>query len=132
MRATSEADQLSRGDNKQPGWPAGLEENITVVNHKLVARHCTAKPGPSARHEAGNASTAGDRRTVYSFSKNRREQVRASISRFNGSPYVDLRVFFEGADGEFHPTRKGLTVAPGLLDELAEAVRRLQAALPDR
>jgi hypothetical protein len=77
-------------------------------------------------------STAGDRRTVYSFGKNSLEEVRASFSRIGGRVYIDVRVFFQGPDGEFHATKKGVTVAVGLVDELAEAVRRLQAALPDR
>lgn len=83
-----------------------------------------AKDAADVKQPAGEAPIL-----VYSFGKNSREQVRASISRFKGGTYVDLRVYFEGPDGEHHPSRKGLTLAPDILHELEIAIQRLRAAL---
>ena len=71
-------------------------------------------------------------RVVHAWEKSSAgEEVRASVSTFQGRRYVDLRVYFTGADSEAHPTRKGIAVAVEQLSELAEAVRRLRAAVDE-
>lgn len=73
-----------------------------------------------------------DRKTVHTFQKNALEEVRASISRFRGKEYIDLRVYYKADDGEYRPSKKGVTLVPELLKELEEAVRKLRKALgPD-
>ncbi|GAB6175580.1 hypothetical protein JCM16814_04710 [Desulfobaculum senezii] len=62
---------------------------------------------------------------VYTFPKNAMEEVRASITHYNHNPYADIRVFYLSGD-QFKPTRKGLTIAPHLLDELIEALMALR------
>jgi len=51
-----------------------------------------------------------DDKTVYSFEKNALEEVRASLSTFRGKQYLDLRVYYKADDGEYKPTKKGLTL----------------------
>ena len=63
---------------------------------------------------------------VYAFEKNSREVVRASLSNWQGHDLVDLRVFARQSDGEFVPTRKGLTIARELVPELLKAVEALK------
>lgn len=63
---------------------------------------------------------------VYTFPKNSKEEVRASFSNWQGHDLVDLRVFARQSDGEFVPTRKGLTIARELVPELLKAVESLQ------
>lgn len=64
--------------------------------------------------------------TVHEFAKNSTEVVRASPTEFKGGRYAELRVFYQDDDGEYRPTKKGLTVSLDLLDELATAVAKLQ------
>jgi hypothetical protein len=66
-----------------------------------------------------------DRELVHSFDKSPTEQVQASLSTYKGKTYVDLRIFFKASDGEFRPTKKGITISPELLPELGEAIRKL-------
>jgi len=61
--------------------------------------------------------------TVYSFPKNPLEEVRAGVTVFRGKQYVDLRIYYKGDDGEFHPSKKGLTLSIELFPELEEAVK---------
>jgi len=70
-----------------------------------------------------------DDKTVYSFEKNALEEVRASLSTFRGKQYLDLRVYYKADDGEYKPTKKGLTLSPDLLGELEEAIKRLKEAI---
>jgi hypothetical protein len=38
---------------------------------------------------------------------------------------VDLRIYYKTSDGEYRPTKKGITLSPDLLPELGEAIRKL-------
>jgi hypothetical protein len=66
---------------------------------------------------------------IHSFPKNPLEEVRASITEFKRRRYVDVRVYFKGDDGDFMPTKKGLTISIDLVDELAMAVLMLKEAI---
>ena len=68
--------------------------------------------------------------SLYSFSKNSMEQVRAFVSEFKGKSYINLRVFFEDDKDTWRPTKKGLTLDPALLPELKAAVLALEKAVP--
>ncbi len=66
---------------------------------------------------------------IHSFPKNALEEIRVSISHYRGKQYIDLRVYYKTDDGEFHPSKKGVTLSPDLFPELEEAVNRLREAL---
>lgn len=66
---------------------------------------------------------------VHSFPKNPLEEVRSSLTVFKGKQYVDLRIYYKGDDGEFRPSKKGLTVSVDLFPELEEAIRKLKDAI---
>ncbi len=66
-----------------------------------------------------------DAQVVYTFPKNPLEEVRASITVFKGKQYVDLRIYYKGDDGEFYPSKKGLTLSLDLFSELEVAVQKL-------
>jgi hypothetical protein len=71
-------------------------------------------------------------KTVHVFQKNALEEVRASISHYKGKQYMDLRVYYKADDGEYKPSKKGITLVPDLLKELEEAVKKLRDAIgPD-
>jgi hypothetical protein len=67
---------------------------------------------------------------VYTFAKNAREEVRASLDEVEGHAVASLRVFVPIVGGEMVPTKKGLTIAVDSLHELKRAVDALCAALP--
>ena len=69
-------------------------------------------------------------RTLHRGRKNATEDVRVTISTFKGAVYSSIQVHYEAAPGVWHPTRKGLTIALDLLDELKRAVRALRKASP--
>jgi hypothetical protein len=66
---------------------------------------------------------------VYSFQKNALEEIRVSISTFKGRKYLDIRVFYQGDDGEYKPSKKGVALSPELLPELETAIQKLKEAL---
>ncbi len=62
---------------------------------------------------------------IHSFPKNTLEEIRVSVNVFRGRQYIDIRTFYKGDDGEYHPSKKGVTLSPELLPDLEEAVRKL-------
>lgn len=68
---------------------------------------------------------------VHSFPKNPLEEVRASLTVYKGKPYVDLRIYYKGDDGDFHPSKKGLTLSLDLFGELETAVQKLKEAVEE-
>ncbi len=66
---------------------------------------------------------------VHSFPKNPLEEVRSSITYFKGKQYVDIRIYYKADDGDFHPSKKGVTLSVELFPELETAVQKLKDAL---
>ncbi|MDA2924366.1 transcriptional coactivator p15/PC4 family protein [Acidobacteria bacterium AH-259-L09] len=68
-------------------------------------------------------------KTLHEFEKNGLEIVRCSLTHFKGHQLVDIRVFYEDEDGQWRPTRKGITLSVDLIDELFEGVKKLKGVL---
>lgn len=63
---------------------------------------------------------------AYEFPRGRNEVIRATIANFGGSKRADLRVYFLNKDGEWTPTKKGVSVTLDQLKELKKAVAKLE------
>lgn len=70
---------------------------------------------------------------VHEFPRNRREIVRASISKLNGALRLDLRQCFEAETDDtelvYRPTAKGINIAAESLPELKKAIEAFEHAL---
>jgi hypothetical protein len=66
-----------------------------------------------------------ERELVHSFERSATEQVQVSLSKYKGKTYADIRIYYKADDGEYRPTKKGITVSPAQLPELGEAIRKL-------
>lgn len=71
--------------------------------------------------------------TVSEFQKSATEKVIAKLREFRGRRYADIRVYYLAniTDNTYAPTKKGVTIAPDLLPELAKMVDELIAASGD-
>lgn len=56
--------------------------------------------------------------------KNPMEKIMITISEFKKKKYVDLRVYFMNDEMEWRPTKKGITIAPDLIDQVIDALKR--------
>ena len=65
---------------------------------------------------------------IGTLGKREREQIRIGVREFRGARFIDVRTFFE-ADGEWHPTHKGVTIPIDAYAEFAETVAALGDAL---
>jgi len=69
---------------------------------------------------------------ISEFNKNSVEIVKVSIVEFNGSPYVDARIWFlnkPGEPGSEVATKKGICLSPDLLPKLIKALQEAQDKL---
>jgi hypothetical protein len=57
-----------------------------------------------------------------------REPVWVALSEYHGRLSIDLRHYYKAADGEFRPSKKGVSVSTDALDELIALVTGLDAA----
>ena len=68
-------------------------------------------------------------KVVSSFKRNPTEEVRAGIKEFKGRRYIDLRIYYMDDQGEWKPTRKGISLATDFMPELKEAVGAIETEL---
>jgi len=61
--------------------------------------------------------------------KNSIERIRVQVSEFKGKRYIDCRVYFQGDDGLYHPSKKGITLSPDIVDEVVAALKEAKAEL---
>ncbi len=67
---------------------------------------------------------------VYRFPRNENEDLGFSVREYKDRLYGDIRVYFKAGDGEWHPTKKGVTFAIELLPELQKGVSKLSGFCP--
>lgn len=69
---------------------------------------------------------------IYAFQKNQEEEVRFTLRPYKERQYVDLRIWFQPADGgDYHPTKKGITLSVEYLAELKKGLERVGRAVPE-
>jgi hypothetical protein len=66
------------------------------------------------------------------FERGDAHEVRVALSEFRGRQYLNVRLFFRGEDGGWHPTRKGSNLRIDELPALADAVARAMHLATER
>lgn len=66
---------------------------------------------------------------MIEIQKNSIERIRVQVSEFKKKRYIDCRVYFEGDDGQYHPSKKGLTLNADLVDDVVAALKEAQKEL---
>jgi hypothetical protein len=81
-----------------------------------------------ATHSDPNIDPLAEPIVVMQMWRNRRrdEVVRISLSRFEGRPIVDVRVFFTTKTGHMQATRKGVAFGIAKLSELRKALEKAE------
>jgi hypothetical protein len=68
-------------------------------------------------------------RVLQTLTKNSREQIRIGLTDFNGRQVIDIRVFYQGPNGEWLPGKKGLAFTsdklPLFMNALQETAKLL-------
>ena len=57
------------------------------------------------------------------------EVVRVSVEEYKGRKYLDVRIYFESDEGEWKPTKKGVTIQPDKIDLFMDLIRQAKESL---
>jgi hypothetical protein len=66
---------------------------------------------------------------VARIAKNPTEEVRVSLTSYRGHDLVDIRVFFQDEQGEWRPTKRGVSLSVDSFAELREAIVKAEEML---
>ncbi|MCX8021523.1 MAG: transcriptional coactivator p15/PC4 family protein [Syntrophorhabdaceae bacterium] len=58
-----------------------------------------------------------------------KDKIIVSVKEFKGRRYVDLRVYFENENGEWIPTKKGITFPPESLEDMIKLLENTKKNL---
>ncbi len=63
---------------------------------------------------------------IIEIEKNSREKIRISLSEFKGKKLIDMRIWYVDKEGEYKPSKKGLSISIDKYDELKNAILKLE------
>jgi len=66
---------------------------------------------------------------IAEMEKGWNEKIVFGLSEFKGKKYADLRIYFEDDEGEWKPTKKGITVSLERFWEFKENLQKLEEYL---
>ena len=69
---------------------------------------------------------------IAQFEKNATEVVRVSLTEYRGHKLIDLRVYYSDDEGQYRPTKKGVSLAVGLYADFKQAMVALEKVLLER
>lgn len=70
--------------------------------------------------------------TIGEMDKGWGEKIVFSVNEFKNKKYADIRIYYEDDEGEWKPTKKGITVALSNFSEFMERIAELEAFLKSR
>ena len=69
---------------------------------------------------------------VAEMDKGWNEKIVFSVSEFKGKDYANIRIYYEDDEGEWKPTKKGLTVGLDSFAEFKEHIGELETFLSEK
>jgi hypothetical protein len=57
------------------------------------------------------------------------EVLRVSAEEYKGRKYIDVRIYFENDEGEWKPTKKGVTIQPDRVEDFLDLIKKAAKAV---
>ncbi|HQM80523.1 MAG TPA: transcriptional coactivator p15/PC4 family protein [Syntrophorhabdaceae bacterium] len=67
---------------------------------------------------------------IKEIRKKSKEVIRASVTQYRERMFCSIRIYFENDNGEWLPTKKGITFGLHLIDQVVEALNAAKE-IPD-
>ncbi len=61
---------------------------------------------------------------IGEIERNSMERIRVSVETYKNHIFIDLRTYFEDDEGEWRPTKKGITIQPDKVDEVNDLIKK--------
>ncbi|MCI0470758.1 MAG: transcriptional coactivator p15/PC4 family protein [Candidatus Aminicenantes bacterium] len=58
------------------------------------------------------------------------ERLKVECSNYKGKDFLSIRIYYLAENGEWRPTKKGVTVKPDKIDELIDLLKQAKEKLP--
>ena len=69
---------------------------------------------------------------IAQFEKNATEVVRVSLTEYRGRKLVDMRVYYSDDEGQYRPTKKGVSLSVDVYPDFKRALLELEKILLER
>ena len=69
---------------------------------------------------------------IAQFEKNATEVVRVSLTEYRGRKLVDVRVYYSDDEGQYYPTKKGVSLSVDVYPDFKRALLELEKILLER
>ena len=69
---------------------------------------------------------------IADFQKNKTEDIKLSLTEYQGHKLIDFRVYYKDKEGESKPTKKGITVNVKFFPELKEAILEAEKIIKEK
>lgn len=69
---------------------------------------------------------------IAQFEKNATEVVRVSLTEYKGRKLIDVRVHYSSDEGEYRPTKKGVSLSVDVYPDFKRALLELEKILLER
>jgi hypothetical protein len=66
---------------------------------------------------------------IAEIEKNPTQKIRVSVEIYKEHRYIDVRVFFRDEDGEWHPTKAGVTLNDETIGPVVDALKKASRLL---
>lgn len=57
--------------------------------------------------------------------KNPIERIQVELKEYRKKQYLDIRTYYRSDDGDWKPTKKGVTIPPDSMEDLVQAVNKI-------
>lgn len=61
-----------------------------------------------------------------------KDKIIVALKEFKGKEYIDIRTHFENNEGDWIPTKKGITLTPDSLDEMIDLLKTAKKKVSDK
>jgi len=69
---------------------------------------------------------------IAQFEKNATEVVRVSITEYRKRQFIDVRIYYSDDEGQYRPTKKGVSLSPEVYPDFKRALAALEKTLLER
>jgi hypothetical protein len=69
---------------------------------------------------------------IAQFEKNATEVVRVSITEYRKRQFIDVRIYYSDDEGQYRPTKKGVSLSPEVYPDFKRALAALEKILLER
>ena len=69
---------------------------------------------------------------IAQFEKNATEVVRVSLTEYRKRQFIDVRIYYSDDEGQYRPTKKGVSLSPEVYPDFKRAMAALEKTLLER